>query len=166
MKKNIKNETIIELFYKNKKIATEKRIVYESGKIEHKYLNPCTGKWVKYSTFIKKVMTKPEWRDLIKTWYYSSLAKPLFNYYRKVKAVVGIRNNEDTYSVVLGPWDKLIARVNVNPWTVADVTIRDEHHLVIETSYHKDDDQTNLDYAIETLETILKELKAKKAEDE
>jgi len=166
MKKNIKNETTIELFYKNKKIATEKRIVYESGEIEEKFLNPNTGKWVKYSSFIKKVEIEPEHLDLIRGWYYSSLAKPLFNYYGKVKAVVGIRDNEDTYSVVLGPWDKFIARVNVNPWTVADVTIRDEHHLVIETSYHKDDSQTNLDYAIETLETILKELKAKKARDE
>jgi len=166
MKNKIKNETIIELCYKGYHFATEKRIVYEDREVKSKYLNPKTGKWVKYSTFNKVSTLNDDLMYLVKAWYYKNLHKPLFYYYGKVKVELAIRHPEDSFGVVLGPWDKLITRVEVDPWSIADITVRDEHHLVIETRYDKDSGKDDIDYTIETLELILKNLKAKKEENE
>ena len=157
----VEKETIIDIYYKDTLLAKQKRILYDNGEIKHKFYNPKTDRWVKFSTFVSNSGLNEDMMYLVRIWYYNNLHKPLLNYYDKVKAVVGLYDKEDGYGVILGPWDEHIARVKVGYQTF-DIVARNEHNLVVEGICDIQDSDNKLEYVINKLEAILNELKKAK----
>lgn len=98
-------EKIIELYSANNKLlAIQKTTINNDGVIEHKFENPKTGHWVKYSTWAKNTSLSEEEKYLVKTFYVHKAYECVFQKHNHLKAILF----ESGKNVLLGPKDELV----------------------------------------------------------